>query len=166
MVQLNGIDVAELRDYVETVAQDPTKADRDPVVVARWVGSERAEVISTSGGASVFMGGDGEPSAMRMLLMALAACDVDLIAYRAALLGVEIQSLTVEARGHFNVQRYLGLEAPSGPGYDRVEYTVHLKTNGATSGQLAELHRACEEASPVGDTLKRSVALNVEFEAS
>ena len=150
MERVNGIDVDELRDYVATVAQDPMEADRDPVVVARWVGAERAEVTLPSGEAPVFFGGDGD----------------DLVANRASLLGVKIESLTVEATGHFNVLRYLGLDAPDGPGYDRIASTVRLKTRGATSEQLAELRRACEQASPVGDTLRRSVALSLEFDGS
>lgn len=166
MDQLNGIDVSQLGGYVATVAQNAAVADRDPVVVARWVGADRAEVSSPTGGPTVLIGGDEQPSAMRMLLMSLAACDVDLIANRASLLGIEIDSLTVEATGHFNVQRYLGLEASHGPGYQRVAYTVRLKTKGATSEQLAELRRACEQASPVGDTLQRSVELSLMFEAS
>jgi hypothetical protein len=72
---------------------------------------------------------------MNMLLRSMAACDVDLIANRASLLGVEIESLSVEARGHFNVQR-------------------------------SQLRRACEEASPVDETLQRSVPLSLELEDS
>jgi hypothetical protein len=96
----------------------------------------------------------------------LAACDVDLVANRASLLSVKIESITVQATGHFNVLRYLGLDAPHGPGYDRIAYTIRLKTRGATSEQLAELRRACEQASPVGDTPRRSVALSLEFDGS
>jgi uncharacterized OsmC-like protein len=114
----------------------------------------------------VFIGGDDQPSAMKMLLMSLAACDVDLIANRASLLGLEIDSLTVEATGHFNVQRYLGLNAPHGLGYERVAYTVRPKTRGGSREQLAELQRWCEQASPVGDTMQRNVVLDLRFEAS
>jgi uncharacterized OsmC-like protein len=166
MAQLNGIDVDELREYVASAARDAAVADRDPVVVARWAGGERAEVAFASGEAPVFVGGADEPSAMKMVLASLAACDVDLVANRAALLGVEIESLTVEATGHFNVSRYLGLDATAGSGYDRIAYTVRLKTRGGTPGQLAELRRACEQASPVGDTLQRHVDLSLRFEAS
>ncbi len=166
MSQLNGIDMDGLRAYVAKVRGDPTVADRSPVAVARWVGADRAEVTLASGEAPVFVGGEGEPSAMKLLLVALAACDVDLVANRASLLGVEIESLTVEATGHFNVQRYLGLDVPHGPGYDRVACTVRLKTRGATREQLAELRRACEGASPVGDTLHWSVPLSLVFEGS
>jgi len=111
-------------------------------------------------------GGPGRLNAMRMLLAALAACDVDVIATRASLLGVEIEDLEVEATGHFNVKRYLGLESPDGPGYDAVAYTVRLRTRAATPAQLDELRRACEDASPVGDTFGRSVSLNMTFDAA
>lgn len=163
--RINGIDLEALRAYVAAVAEDPTQADRDPVVVARWVGSERAEVSAVPGAQPVHVGGAGEPSAMRLLLGSLAACDIDLIANRASLLGIEIEELTVEASGHFNVQRYLGLEAQRGPGYERIGYLVRLRTKGATADQLSQLRRACEEDSPVADTLRGGVALSFEFVA-
>lgn len=166
MAELNGIDVGQLREYVSQVAHDPARADRDPVVVARWVGSDESEVTMADGGPPVRIGGSDAPSAMRMLLMSMAACDVDLIANRASLLGVEIDDLSVEARGHFNVQRYLGLESPSGPGYERVSYIVRLQTRNATPEQLSLLRQACADASPVGDTLQRNVVVDFEFEAS
>jgi uncharacterized OsmC-like protein len=166
MSRLNGIDVDELRDYVATVAQDPTKAGHDPAVVGRWVGGERAEVSFASGAAPIFIGGDGEQSAMKLLLASLAACDVDLVANRAALLGIEIEELSVAVSGHFNVRRYLGPDAPQGSGYERVTYVVRLKAKGATPDQLAQLRRACEEDSPVADTLRRGAALSFAFEVT
>lgn len=166
MEQLNGIDVDALRHLVAMVEKDAGVADRDPVVVAHWVGGERAEVTLPSGGPSVFVGGDNEPSAMKLLLMSLVACDVDLIANRASLLGIEIESLMVEASGHFNVQRYLGVDAEQGPGYQRVAYRVRLQTKGASSAQIAELRTSCEGGSPVGDTLGRSVPLTLDFEVA
>ncbi len=166
MSEINGIDVDELRSYVAKVERDPARADRDPVVTARWTGGDEAEVTMPDGGPSVRIGGTDAPSAMRMLLMSMAACDVDLIANRASLMGIELENLSVEARGHFNVARYLGVEAPHGPGYDRVSYTVRLKAKNATPEQLAELREACESASPVGDTLQRNVDVAFEFEAT
>ncbi|HET7676638.1 MAG TPA: OsmC family protein [Candidatus Limnocylindrales bacterium] len=166
MTELNGMDVVELTGFVASVASDPSKADRDPVVVARWTSGDGAEVTSVSDGLTIRVGGDGAPSAMRVVLMALAACDVDVVATRASLLGIEIESLRVEATGHFNVQRYLGLDAEEGPGYQSVAYTVHVRTRGGRPEQIAELRRACEEASPVGDTLQRRVALRMEFDGA
>lgn len=163
---VNGIDVGRLTEFIDAVAEDSTKADRNPVVVARWVGGTRAEVTSALGDAPVYMGGDDDLSAMGMLLRTLAACDVEVIANRAALLGVQIEDLSVEARGYFNIKRYLGLEAGHGPGYQDVSYTIRLRTKGASPEQLEVLRRACVEGSPVGDTLERPVAVSMKFEAA
>jgi len=163
MTQLNGMNADDLRDLVAKATADSTVVDRDPVVVARWLGGDDCEVTFPSG-QPIRLGGD-QPSAMRMLLATLAACDVDLIATRATLLGIEVDSLTVEASGHFNVSRYLGVPTNIDPGYQRIAYTVRLRARGATADQLAQLREACEVASPVGDTLRRSVGLTMRFES-
>jgi uncharacterized OsmC-like protein len=164
--RLNGVDVEALREYTDEVAADSTRADRDPVVIAHWVGGTRAEVVSTLGGAPVYMGGDDDPSAMGMLLRTLAACDVEVVANKAALLGVAIEELSVEARGHFNIQRYLGFDVDHDSGYESISYTVHLKTRGATEAQLDEIRHACEHGSPVTDTLLRAVPVSASFDIS
>jgi uncharacterized OsmC-like protein len=165
-VGINGIDIAELREYIESCRLDPTQADRNPVVVARWVGGSRAEVTSSLGGPPVYMGGPDDPSALGMLLRTLAACDVEIVVTKAALLGVEIEDLSIEARGYANVGPYLGLESDAGPGYQRISYTIRLKTKGATPDQLEEIRRACIETSPVGETLQRPIPLQLEFDAT
>lgn len=163
--ELNGVDADELREYIDSVKADSTQADREPTVIARWVGGMRAEVVSTLGGPPVYMGGDDDPSAMGMLLRALAACDVEVVVTRAVLLGIEIEDLTIEAQGHFNVARYLGVQASEGAGYQRASYTARLKTKGATAEQIAEIRTALE-ASPVGDTFERRIPVSFELEVS
>ena len=161
---LNGVDVAELTQYIESVEADPRQADRDPEVIARWVGGTRAEVVAKSGGTAVYMGGDGDPSAMGMLLRALVACQVEALITRAVLMGVEVQELTIEGRGFFHVARYLGIDAPESAGYQRASYTAHIKAPGASAEQLEEL-RAALATSPVGDTFERPVPLTFDLVA-
>ncbi len=163
--RLNGVDAEALRAYRAEVERDSSRAERNPTVIARWAGAEASTVTSLADGATVSIGGPGQLNPMRMVLAALAACGVDLIVNRAALLGVAIEHLEVEASGHFNVRRYLGLDAPHGPGYDTVACTIRLRTRAATPAQLDELRRACEGASPVGDTLRRNVDLSITFDA-
>lgn len=163
---INGVDIEELRGYIDSCELDATNADRNPVVVARWVGGTRAEVTSPLGGPPVYMGGDDDPSAMGMLLRTLAACDVEVVANKAALLGVEIDDLSVEARGYFNIKRYLGLATDEGPGYQRVSYTIRLRAKNATTEQIAAIRQAVVNGSPVGDTLERPVPISMEFEAT
>jgi uncharacterized OsmC-like protein len=160
--RVNGMDVAELREYIESVAADSTKGEHEPTMTARWVGGFRAAITSSFGGPVVFMGGDDEPGAMGMVMRALAACDVEVVVTKATLLGVQIRELTIEATGHFNVAQYLGVPTDEGSGYSRVSYVVHLKVDSATPEQVEEIRRALE-ASPVGDTLKRAVPVTFEL---
>lgn len=160
--RLNGLDVDELHEYIDAVKVDSTKADRNPDVIARWVGGTRAEVSSPLGGPPVYMGGDDDPSAMGMILRALTACDIEVIVTRATLLGIEIEDLSIEAKGYFNVRSYLGVKATGGAGYQSASIDVRMKTKGATQEQIAEL-RAGLESSPVGDTLERHVPVTLDL---
>jgi uncharacterized OsmC-like protein len=161
--ELNGVDVAGTVEFLAAVRTDPSRADRRPTVTARWLGGGRSEV--RCGDDLAYVGGEGELNPMRLLLGVLAACDVDLVAMHASILGIAIEDLVVEATGQFNVQRYLGLDADIGPGYQGVAYTVRIRAPGASAEQLARLRELCERGSPVGDTLQRAIPLSLAFEA-
>jgi len=163
ITEINGVNVTETLKFKNVCRQDPAKADRHPVLVAHWVGGSRSRVEFKD--KVVHIGGDDELNSMQMLLAALAACDVDLVAMHASLLGLKIESLSVEATGHFNVQSYLGLDSAPGSGYDAIAYTVRLSAPGVTPEQIALLRERCERSSPVGDSLTRAIPLKLEFEA-
>ncbi len=131
-------------------------------MVAHWSGGSRSRIEYNDLVTS--LGGEGELNPMQMLLASLAACDVDLIAMHASFLGIKVESLSVEASGHFNVQSYLGLENGPGAGYDEITYTVHLRIPGATPEQIAYLRERCERSSPVGDSLSRIIPLTLKME--
>ncbi|MFQ5923374.1 MAG: OsmC family protein [Anaerolineales bacterium] len=164
MAELNqGINVAELLQFKDLVAEDPTQADRNPRLVAHWVGASRSRV--EFGDVVTHLGGDAELNPMQMLLASLAACDVDLIAMHASFMGLKIESLSVEAQGHFNVQSYIGLDDAPGSGYDGISYTVRISAPGAKPEQIQYLRERCERSSPVGDSLARSIGLKLVIEA-
>lgn len=160
---LNGIDVRGLREYIEGYAADLKKAERNKTFVGKWVGGTRSRI--DFGNASVHMGGDDDPSAMNMLLASLAACDIEVVATHATLLGLQIEDLEIEVNGHYDVRRLLGLGGPP-PGIDRVSYTVRLRAPGATDEQVAKLKAVCEQASPVGDSFARSTPPMLNFEVT
>ena len=164
VVQINSVNVTQMLGFRDLVAQDPTKAERNPALVAHWTGGSRSRVECKD--KVVHIGGDDELNPMQMLLATLAACDVDVVAMHASLLGLNIESLSVEATGHFNVQSYLGLDGAPGSGYDAIAYTVRLSVPGATAEQIAHLRERCERSSPVGDSLTRAISLKLEFEAN
>lgn len=163
-IDLNGVKVSHLLEFKENVKHDPTKADRNPTLVAHWVGGSRSRVEFQNKVA--YIGGDDELNPMQMLLATLAACVVDLIAMHVSFLGLEIQSLSVEASGYFNVQSYLGLEGKPASGYDSISYSVRLAIPDATAEQIAYLRERCERSSPVGDSLANMIPLKMEFLAN
>lgn len=163
--RINGMDVAELREFIGSVEADRTNADREAAITSRWIGGLRSAATSRFGGPTVFMGGDDDPGAMGMLLRSLAACDIEVVVTKATLLGIQIEKLTIEATGDFNVAKYLGVGADEGSGYRQVSYVVHLKTSGATAEQIEEIRRALE-ASPVGDTFARRVPVNLTLDVT
>jgi uncharacterized OsmC-like protein len=161
--RINGMDVAELHEFIASVETDRANADREAAITSRWIGGLRSAATSSFGGPTVFMGGDDDPGAMGMLLRALAACDIEVVVTKATLLGIRIEELTIEVTGDFNVAKYLGVSASEGSGYRKVSYVVHLRAPGATPEQITEIRRALE-ASPVADTLARSVPVNLALD--
>jgi len=160
----NGIEVEPLLAFKEKVANDPTNADRNPEVVAEWVGGDQSKI--SMDGVETYIGGDGYLNPMRMLLACFAACDVDMIAMHASFLGLKIENLSIEVTGHFNVQSYLGLENTPGSGYDDIAYTIRINAPDITQEQIDYLIERCELSSPVGDTLERVVPMKLEFVAN
>ena len=155
-------DVTDVKAFADQVRVTPELADREPHVTARWMGESRAVV--TFGSASLHLGGDGELNPMQALLGTLAACDVDLVSMHAAILGIEVIELWIEASGRFHVARYLGLDSERPAGYQNIDYTVHLRARGASLEQIARLRELCETSSPVGDTLSRAVPATLKLD--
>jgi uncharacterized OsmC-like protein len=161
MPTINGMDPTELLGFKEAVKADASKADRWPTVIAEWTGGSGSQI--TFGDVSTHIGDDDELNPMQFVLAALAACDVDLLAMHAAMIGLEVNSLRVEASGHFNVRSYIGVEGTPGAGYDQIAYKIILDAPDATEEQIAYLIERCEQSSPVGDSLARTVAMTLEF---
>ena len=158
---VNDMDQEALFSFKDQVEEDSTKADRWPTVVAHWDGQSASRIQFKDMEAHI--GGRGELNPMQFVLAALAACDVDLVAMHATMIGLEVNSLRVEASGHFNVQSLMGLEGKPGSGYDQISYNVILDAPGATPEQISYLVERCEQSSPVGDTLARNVSMTLEF---
>ncbi len=161
MPVVNGMDQEALFSFKDKVEADSTQADRWPTVVAHWDGKSASRIQFEDKEAHI--GGTGELNPMQFVLASLAACDVDLVAMHATMIGLELNSLRVEASGHFNVQSYIGLEDKPGAGYDQISYKVILDAPDATPEQIAYLVERCEQSSPVGDTLARNVSMTLEF---
>lgn len=155
-------DAEALRRDRAMVERDPSLARHSPKVVGRWVGGDASRIECD--GAAISLGGEGNLSPMEALLAALAACEVDVVATNASLLGLDVERLTVEATGSFDVRSYLGFDDAPSPGFEAVSYVVHATIADATPQQLRRLQDRCERSSPVADSLARAIPLELSFE--
>jgi uncharacterized OsmC-like protein len=153
---------ATVRSLRKAVKDDSSRARRSPTVVAHWEGDSRARIEHDESVTRI--GGDGDLNSMQALLAALCACQVDVIAVHAALLDIRIESLSVEATGPFDISSYIGIEDSPGPGFEHIDLRIRLRAPGVSEEQVAHLRRRCEESSPVGDSLRRSVPLHLQLE--
>lgn len=96
MTVINGLDVDELGGFKQFVSANPSEARQDQRLAARWLGGDASHV--ECGSATVELGGDGNLNAMQALLACLAACEVDVIATHAALIGLDIGAETGDVR--------------------------------------------------------------------
>lgn len=161
MTTLNGVDVGELSDRIAQCRVEPERAERKPHLVVEWLGGDRSRVRIAN--KELEVNGPGQLGPMQLVLAAFASCEIDVIATNATLMGLSIETLTIDVDAHFDVRSYLGLDGP-GSGYDQIAYTVRLRAPGATEAQLRRLREAVERASPVGDTLTRNVRVETSVE--
>ncbi|HYF12676.1 MAG TPA: OsmC family protein [Candidatus Paceibacterota bacterium] len=158
---INAIDVDQLRQMQERLKSDRSAGNKQPEIVAKWIGGGSAEIVM--GDRKMVIGGPGNLNAVGALLGSLAACDIDVILMHAALKGLVIEDVRIEVSGKFNTAGFYGA-SDEGSGYEVIESKVFIKAPGATQEQVAYLKEQCEHHSPVGDSLARAVPLKLSFQ--
>jgi len=163
-VNNRGFNMAAWGGFRDKAQKNLSAADREKVATARWVEGEEARV--TVDGKEVTIGADDVMNMMEMMLACFAACDAAVVALHASYLGLEVNDITVEVTGGYNVASYVGVEGAPGSGYDRVTTTVYLDAPGVTPEQIAHLTHMCEIGSPVGDTFARAIPTEIKIVAT
>lgn len=160
---INGIDVPALQSFAETVKNDPAKGVVRFAVHTRWQGQTRTVASATEyalGGQShrrhfeiaadepaELLGLNSAPNPQEVLMAALNACmSVGYVA-NAAVMGIRIESLEIKTKGQLDLRGFLGLDENVKPGYEEVQYTVHIKTN-APQEKVEALHKLVMKTSP------------------
>jgi uncharacterized OsmC-like protein len=159
---LNGLEIDQVRKDALEARQNPEKCRMVRKLSAEWVGGTRARVYS--GNKEIFVGGEKDFGAMSVALASLLACEIDLLSTQATARGIEIEKLSIEGTGDFNAARYLSGGMGPNAGFDKIEYTLRIKSKNATREQLEDLVKLCETSSPVGDTFSRSVPISMKLQ--
>lgn len=172
---MNGVDTTALAQTVEAIKANPDVArfqfraknhliegglNRTDVQQFYGAGQEhRTETkafILHNDEPAVLLSKDQAPNPAEYVLHALLGCMTTTTNYRAAAMGIEIESITSEIEGDIDLQGMMDLDPDVRPGYQALRATLRIKTKGPKE-QLAELYKS----SPIYDTLARPVPVKV-----
>lgn len=107
-------------------------------------------------------GKDTAPNPVELLLAALGGCQE--IVYRAfaAVMGIDIQSIEVHAKGNIDLHGFLGLaEVPAG--FTTISFTTRIVSS-ASPERIYQLANIVEKHCPVQDTLTRAIPVRGKVE--
>ena len=164
---VNEIDVDALGQMVSGIAADPTRAPARFGVTTRWTGQTRTE----SKVHSIRLGGEkiersfkivaDEPE--ELLLSALNACMTVGYVAGAAVRGITLTHLEIEATGELDLRGFLDLSDAVAPGYPVIDYVVRIAGDG-TPEQFEEIHAGVMATSPNYDNIARAIRMNGRLE--
>jgi uncharacterized OsmC-like protein len=173
--RVNGIDVDALRQTVEAVEKDSSRALVGFDVTTRWTGQTRSETTVEAyriGGERVvrrhkivadepveLLGADSAPNPQELLMAAFNACIMVGYVAGSALQGITLDSLEIKTRGELDLRGFLGLSDDVAPGYESMDYEVRIKGD-ATPAQFEEIHQGVMKTSPNYFNFSRPIRVN------
>lgn len=159
---VNGINVGDLRQFVQKVADDTAQGKVHYNVKTRWQRQTRSvatvshyeiggvrharhfEIVADE--PAQLLGEDTAPNPQELLLAALNACMSVGYAAHAAAMGITIHSLEIDSDSEIDLRGFLGLDESVNPGFDEVSYVVRLRTD-ASREQVEKLHEVATRTS-------------------
>lgn len=107
-------------------------------------------------------GTDQGPNPVELVLAALGSCQE--ITYRAfaTALGIPLDAVSVELRGELDLRGFFAVDPTVRPGYQRIQGTVHLRSESATPEQLQRLREVVDQHCPVLDILQNPVPVSLD----
>lgn len=172
---VNGINLDALNTVVEEIRQDPAKALVRFAVSTRWMGQTCSKARVTGyelGGEKIartfeiaadepfeLLGTNTAPNPQELLMAAVNACMAVGYVAGAALRGIKLEKLEIETTGQLDLRGFLGIDDSVPPGYEQIDYTVHIAGNG-TKEQFEDIHRTVMQTSPNYFNLARPIRMN------
>jgi len=73
-------------------------------------------------------------------------------------MGVTVRSLEIDTTGALDLRGFLGLDNGVNPGYDEIQYTVHIDADG-TAEQMEKIHQEVMRTSPNFANFARAIRM-------
>ena len=179
--KLNGINVADLTQFIEQVRIDKHAGLARFDVETTWQGGTRtqAKVCDSKLGSTriardflidadepdELLGQNTAPNPQELLLAALNACMSVGYVSNAAAMGIEINALKIRSHGTLDLRGFLGLDESVNPGYDAIQYIVDIESS-AQKEKLEKLHAIVQKTSPNFHNMARAIAMRAVLNVS
>jgi len=158
--------IGDATAYLQTHPDEARYTDSEAVATLKdslrvVVGDSAGRTVETDMSTGIG-GADSAPSPGWLFRAALAACDVTLIAMRAAVVGIELDDVKVTIDSESNDYGILGIDesVPAGPLSVRTRVSVRAKD--ADQQAVREVVDWATAHCPVCDAVKRAVPVTVE----
>lgn len=176
---VNGINVDDLRQFVQKVADDTTQGNVRYHVKTKWqhqtrsigtvshydIGDQRHtrnfEIVADE--PAELLGKDSAPNPQELLLAALNACLSVGYAAHAAAMGITIHSLEIDTDSQIDLRGFLGLDDAVNPGFDEVSYVVRLRTD-APHEEVEKLHEVATRTSVNRANFSKAIRMTHKLE--
>jgi len=154
----SGVDLSAFEATRAAVAADPNIGVATFTTRTTWEEGARARTMARSfvlhtDEPEPLGGTDAAVDPMELVLAAVGTCITIGWVTQAVQRNIEYRSLEVQVTGSYDLQGYLALGAGVRPGFQTIDYTVHVDSD-APPHTLAEIRAAVEATSPMFDNVR------------
>lgn len=96
---------------------------------------------------------------VELVLVALGTCQEIMYAAYASVMGIPLDSVTVNVKGYLDLQGLFGMSEDIPAGYNKISFETNIVSTG-TSEQISQLAQTVETHCPVLDTLMRAIPVS------
>ena len=169
---LNHVNLNKLKDLIEEIKKDPANGKIVPKITGEWIFEEgqpqfRSELQAEGGSFTVEadmppkLGGWGSrPGPLQWCLYGLASCYCFTFAALAAMDGIVLNRLSIEAQSHVDFSKVFGLS--ENPIVEEVSFIVTV-TSDTDSEKLEKIRELADDRCPAVYCLTKPVKLTTEL---
>jgi uncharacterized OsmC-like protein len=167
---MSNLNAREPLERVLRLLQEKPAAARNKnaPAIAVWAGDGvRCEIAGPAGEKAItdvpatFGGGNAGPNPGWLFRAGMASCLATTIAMRAAMLGIELQSLEVTAESEADTSRFFGISDAS-LAMIGLRMSIAIGAKGVGEGELRDLVAWCEARSTVACTVREHPEIAVD----
>lgn len=104
-------------------------------------------------------GADAGMNPVELVLVALGTCQEIMYAAYASVMGIPLESVSVDIKGYIDLKGLFGLAEGVPAGYDELRYETNIVSTGSAE-EISQLAQTVETHCPVLDTLIRAIPVN------